>query len=61
MTEARGNADWLDKRGEAWYYLGPTGRMTKGWTWINGKCYYMDQEKRTYAGGLCDAGRLHCG
>lgn len=34
---------WL-KEGEKWYYLGPTGRMTKGWNWIDGKCYYMDQK-----------------
>ena len=34
---------WL-KEGEKWYYLGPTGRMTRGWNWIDGKCYYMDQK-----------------
>ena len=32
------------KEGEKWYYLGPTGRMTRGWNWIDGKCYYMDQK-----------------
>lgn len=34
---------WL-KDGEKWYFFGPSGRMTRGWNWINGRCYYMDQK-----------------
>ena len=42
-SQGKMQTGWI-KEGEAWYYLGPTGRMTKGWNWINGKCYYMDQK-----------------
>lgn len=42
-SQGKMQTGWI-KEGEAWYYLGPTGRMTKGWNWIDGKCYYMDQK-----------------
>lgn len=32
---------WLKENGK-WYFFGPTGRMVKGWNWIDGICYYMD-------------------
>ena len=42
-SQGKMQTGWI-KEGEAWYYLGPTGRMTKGWNWIDGRCYYMDQK-----------------
>lgn len=61
MTEPGENADWLDKRRRSVVLPGTDRADDERLELDQWKMLLYGPEKRTYAGGLCDAGRLHCG
>ena len=40
---------WIRKP-EGWYYADASGRIAKGWRYINGAYYYLNGENAEYPG-----------